>query len=1037
MAVPNEHLLHFYDEPALLERLSGALKRRAKEVIFLVGSPLSAPNEPGKPGVPGVEGVIDLIRHEFNDNPSQLTALEQELASAGENKYQAAFQFLQGRRGQQAANEIIREAVLAARQIIDYDATFTDEECLRLELDNPGWTLSPGMDSLGKLLTSYPERFGKTVLTTNFDPLIEVSARRAGGRVARTTLHADGDISQTQSDDCHIIHLHGYWYGSDTLHTNRQLIQSRPHLKDSLGSLLRRKLFVVCGYGGWDDVFGEALRAVSGDDTAYPDIIWTFYEDHPHLKEHLYRQLAPGLDRGRVTLYAGIDCHRFLPRLYAAWEGLEPGKAKVHDRRSNPVRVSGILRDEILDTSKSIVPRPALVIEGDVQDRPPVTELCVGRERELSAITSSEAKVIFVTGLGGQGKSTLAARYFSDRQRDDGRFSIFVWRDCKEESERFENQLASIILALSAGRLSRRDLSKLDTPSLVELLLARLADVPVLMVFDNVDHYVDLTKARMTGGPNILIKAFLRSNTPSQVVFTCRPTVHYGDPLTLSQRLEGISVEATLELFAKRRASATSEDIRDAHELTVGHAFWLDLLAIQVAKVGPAVQLKQLLEQIRSGEGVSPTSLLNSIWKTLHEREHTVLRAMAETVKPETETQIANYLDEYLNYNRVSKALKTLRALNLVVVKRGMDGVGQDLLELHPLVRQFVRSNFKPDERRSFIDAITAVYRRYIGRHRLHLSEEPSLSVLEHWTQTAELDSTAGRVEDAIAILAEAAIPFSASAYPGEYCRIVRILLKTIDWTTEYVRYKGFDQVFLAHIDFLSYLGEHAEVDRLLDQYETTVPDKDVRFVRYCGARCGSNWVKKDYVKAVEWGTRGKQLQDASNVDMQYNISHVLALAERDAGQPEVALPTFLAGRSLSEVLDPDEIDVNRQGHYYGNIGRCLHFMGQIDGALTCYQKSAVLVEKDRGHRVRNQGYIRTWIGELLAAREQYRLAELFFRAAYLKWSSVSPQRATEALALAEKMKERVSRRTHVTDEQAEKICLEWIAGNNLDAIYS
>ena len=52
--------------------------------------------------------------------------------------------------------------------------------------------------SIGKLITGYPTRFGKLVLTTNFDPTIEVSIQRSGGTYYRTNLHADGDLTQTQ-----------------------------------------------------------------------------------------------------------------------------------------------------------------------------------------------------------------------------------------------------------------------------------------------------------------------------------------------------------------------------------------------------------------------------------------------------------------------------------------------------------------------------------------------------------------------------------------------------------------------------------------------------------------------------------------------------------------------------------------------------------------------------------------------------------------------------------------------------------------------
>src|SRR5450432_918836 len=105
-------------------------------------------------------------------------------------------------------------------------------------------------------------------------------------------------------------------------------------------------------------------------------------------------------------------------------------------------------------------------------------------------------------------------------------------------------------------------------------------------------------------------------------------------------------------------------------------------------------------------------------------------------------------------------------------------------------------------------------------------------------------------------------------------------------------------------------------------------------------------------------------------------FTYTLALAERDSGRPEVALPIFLGGRSLSEVIDPEELDEQRRGHHYGNIGRCLHFMGQVEPALVCYQKSALILERrSASGNVLNKGYVRMWIGELLYGRGELTLA--------------------------------------------------------------
>lgn len=112
---------------------------------MLLGSAITAPTAPGEPGVPNVAQMLDMIRAEF-DQPEQIRQLNEQIDSA-ENPYQTAFSFLIGRRGQQAANEIIKQAVWRARkQIRTTDerapylpsATTSDDACKALELDLDG-----------------------------------------------------------------------------------------------------------------------------------------------------------------------------------------------------------------------------------------------------------------------------------------------------------------------------------------------------------------------------------------------------------------------------------------------------------------------------------------------------------------------------------------------------------------------------------------------------------------------------------------------------------------------------------------------------------------------------------------------------------------------------------------------------------------------------------------------------------------------------------------------------------------------------------
>ena len=578
------------------------------------------------------------------------------------------------------------------------------------------------------------------------------------------------------------------------------------------------------------------------------------------------------------------------------------------------------------------------------------------------------------------------------------------------------------------------DLAKRPLESLVDILLARLKDVAGLFVFDNVDHLVNLMSGRLTSAADLLLRRFLELESDCQIVFTCRPEIWH--PSTLSLRLQGLSLEASMELFQSRKARASAEEIREAHDLTDGHAFWLDLLALQLVRKD-GLQLASIVNEIRTGQGPLPDLTLQSVWSKLNERETLVLRAMAETLRPESEEEIAGFLSRQLTYNKVNRAMRALRQLNLVVVKRSTDGV--DLHELHPLVRQFVLMRSSGRQRRTMIEAIIDVYNRFRGVHRHELGGRASITLLQHWTQACELAVGASNYQEAFECLAEARSAFESSAFLREYVRAARIALTASNWVQEHPSYKDFDSIFRTHVRFLAHLGLNDEADGLLDSFSLTVMETDSRYIQYCEMRAHSHWLRDDFQEAIRWGEIGDELASRSGVDTEHSseVKHILALAWRDAGSPEKALPSFLQSRSLSEVLDTEEFDENLGGAYYGNIGRCLHFMGQSRDALICYQKSALLIEKriEREHAV-NQGYIRQWIGELLLSRDQRELAVYFLEAAQKKWNDLFPVRARR---LSELLRQILPAEAdpHQKREQREPeaVCIDWIKGRNLDRL--
>lgn len=312
--------LNFHNAEVLLERVIHA----SREIAFFFGSALSIPEASGMPGVPNVAGVLTLIEATLSDSP-QAFAPVRNLQDFGE-ACQTAFERLQAFRGQDVANEVIRQAVVQARKPTTEDLknsreTFWKdaEVCRALDADIAGWHLRPSLKALGQLLADHSGRLGNTVLTTNFDPLIQVAVQAAHGTYFRTMLHDDGTLGQAEGPGVQIVHLHGYWHGTDTLHVPAQISRPRAKLKRSLERLLQNRTLIVMGCGGWDDVFMSSLSELVTDTELNPDVLWAFYEsDEREIArkyQHVLVKLAPAVGRARVQFFAGVDLHNFLPQL--------------------------------------------------------------------------------------------------------------------------------------------------------------------------------------------------------------------------------------------------------------------------------------------------------------------------------------------------------------------------------------------------------------------------------------------------------------------------------------------------------------------------------------------------------------------------------------------------------------------------------------------------------------------------------------------------------------------------------------------------
>ncbi|UHC16626.1 SIR2 family protein [Methylobacterium currus] len=974
----------------LLDRLVSHIQDGRKEIVFVVGSPLTAPVSMGQAGVANVSAITAMIRGMFEANPRLLEKFDQQI-KLSQNPYQAAFKFLNGIRGQDAANLVIRQAVWMAHKgsstssLLSNGSEISETQLGQLENDLNAWNLSPGVDALGKISSLQENNFCNTIITSNFDPLIEVSIRKAGGVAWQTILHSDGSVNQSKASGTQIIHIHGYWRGSDTLHTSTQLLQRRPVLKNSLIGTLSHKLLVFIGYGGWDDILMETLSNLVNNQSAYPDVIWTFFNDIPTVNERLDASLRGGLDRGRVTMYAGIDCHKFFPQLLGQLKPPEIHSVSVLD-------LSKVAQGDHNSTLGDPVPVKSVDHPNDRRalsiahlrarrvdcDRPPNIEAWVGRDAELRSLDVSDAKVVAICGIGGQGKSVLASKYLKNVEANETAYSFWDWRDCKEEGDRIRTQLIALIERITGDQSIRSMLHVSSEVELIEVFLDISSELPGVFVFDNVDNYVDLEKGLFVGLLDTLVRKFSSSNAKGRLIVTCRPQIQYDSSAVITFNLSGIDIDETIDLFRQRSSLSIChvDDIKSAHEITKGHAFWLDLIAVQVGRV-PGVTLKHLLEDFRRGRGDSP-DVLSSIWKRLSDREKVLLRSMAEIVQPETENMLDKLVSQKLNYQKFKKAIKALIQLNLVVVKR--ENNAPDLYDLHPLVRQFVRKSFDKPERATYIQFVLAQYTVIIKNMGSILGVHLPAPMIERWSQKVELEVEAGLYEDAFGTLSKAGNALVGGGHVEEFIRVARKLFESVDWVSASSKVSQFDQVLARLINCLQLLGEVEDVDDLMRRYEQTIPTKTARYIGYCNVRCHLHWLREEFSEAIKWGEKGVKLKTESDVDTDIDCGHNLALAKRDGGNPKEALAFFLKDVPLQEAEILADDTNSKDGPFFGNIGRCLYLIGDVKLAIKFYRRSARIIEDDESaSRRENQCYARQWIAEAFLALGRAERAAVFF----------------------------------------------------------
>ena len=743
-------------------------------------------------------------------------------------------------------------------------------------------------------------------------------------------------------------------------------------------------------------------------------------------KEHYIVSTAP-IDHDFVEVVK-ISYHTDLPDLLDQLSSYKNTK----DTPSAPINNNIINTKE---SSTSLLPEGGIFIHIG-HDTPPKIEHWTGRTEELKTLKAPH-KVCFITGIGGQGKSALASKLLAETDKDNYKF--FDWRDFKEEDLNFQNKLYLLIELVSNGSTHTKQLIGLETEVLVDIFFDKLSSQKGIFIFDNIDKYIDLQKFTPSGDMALFFSKALKSSHNSKFIFTCRPFIHFAGIGFYQVKLEGLEFDDVKELIEKYHSKLHETELHSItlrlHSATNGHPLWMGLILAQSRS--DITQIDSILKKIsaihinESSSNISSfmsEAILENVWSGLKDREKIILRTLSISNISESEEDLAKIISKKINYNQFSKALRALKALNLIVAKEGAGHI-----ELHPLVREFIKVNYGRDEQETYI----ALYVSYLDGFIVLLKNRFGMVLgsgdLDVISKKIEILINTDKIQESINELRLTSDSFQISGYCEEFLRLADLLASKNIWSykklTSLHGFPGFiDNFFTRLADF----GCYEMFDEYMEKYLGIFKEPDAHMILAKSAICYKEWTSGNFEFSVKEGKSASDLVDMLGEFDSWAGKHRYNLALRDSKKPEnieQALSFFCESKTLDDLRNNECTPAN--SGKYGNVGRCLLFLNRQTESLFLTVKSYKALNEDKINfsNKHNLGYAAKWIGEILELQEKTLESLYFLLHARNIWKNDMPGESNKLDSLISQAPDTSSNQSIMSLEtwQITKFCNDWV----------
>lgn len=628
----------------------------------------------------------------------------------------------------------------------------------------------------------------------------------------------------------------------------------------------------------------------------------------------------------------------------------------------------------------------------DLASVPPPTDAAVIQQRKKVVeevygwLIQPSLSSVVLTGIGGVGKSTLAALVFQYAEKQQTASSCpflceGLWLTVNERTT-FMDLAGTVFAAIGKSLPDFRVLSPHSQAlSLVNLLNS--TDMPRLIVLDQFEHFLDAQTGQVLAtkpGVGEWLDALNSQPCRCRILLTSRPRPRsereYPPSALREYPVEGLLLEEGGELLRKQGVRGMDDELQVVVQRCDGHAYALVLFASLLRDYN--MSLDTLLADPLLWTGDIATKLLDSLYThQLHEDQRELLRAFS-VYREAVPLEATQAIFPATTKARLLTSLKALRTQHLIFA------VGESRYQLHAIIGEYVQQHFNTQDDHSNIPLLQEAHAKAAYYYQQQAISRFPQGTRQHMSDVAFLiEATwhlcqATRWRDAFRLMEEEELFLDLGRWGGWplLLDLCQLLLPLDKWSPDPVQ----------AIRFTIHLGQiYERLGRLLEaqEYYQDALKRSRAESDYGGQSTSLNNLGgicldlgkgeealRYYEEALslsrEGGHRREEGIRLSNLGEVYKF----------VGQKEKALGYAEEALQISRAIGDRELEAAT----LNNIGAILDDLGKRDEALTYYQRalqiSRVLGDR-RGESIalNNIGFASNQLGKRDEALASYQEA--------------------------------------------------------------